>query len=171
MKFRRLIKSEKGFTLIEMVVALALTGIIGLGAVTAIYHVMINGGRNADAVAASQHALNAVHWISRDAQMSQVISTEGTSGFPLTLQWVTWDNSEHEVVYSIEDGTLTRSYSTGGVEESEVVVAQYINTTAEMTGCEFSSGVLTLKITATVGEGIHTVSVGKVREIAPRPGL
>ena len=171
MKFGRLIKSGKGFTLIEMVVALAITGIISLGAASATYHVMINGGRNADAVAASQYALNAVHWISRDVQMSQEVSTEGASGFPLTLQWVTWDNSEHEIVYSIEDGTLTRWYSIGGVEESEVVVAQYIDTDTEMTSCVFSSGVLTLKITATVGEGLHAVSVGKVREIVPRPGL
>jgi prepilin-type N-terminal cleavage/methylation domain-containing protein len=171
MKFRGLLRSEKGFTLIEMVVALAITGIIGLGATSAIYHVMINGGRNADAVAASQHALNAIHWISRDVQMSQDVSPEGASGFPLTLQWITWDNSEYEVVYSIEDGTLTRSFSTGGVEESEVVVAQYIDTDTEMSNCVFSSGVLTLKITATVGEGLHAVSVGKVREIVPRPGL
>ena len=171
MKFGRLIKSGKGFTLIEMVVALAITGIISLGAASATYHVMINGGRNADAVAASQYALNAVHWISRDVQMSQDVSTGGASGFPLTLQWVTWDNSDHKVVYSIEDGTLTRWYSIGGVEESEAVVAQHIDTDAEMTSCVFSSGVLTLKITATVGEGLHAASVGKVREIVPRPQL
>jgi len=171
MKFKRLIKGENGFTLIEMVVVLAITGIIGLGAAVATYHVMTHSSRNADATSASQHTLNAIHWISRDAQMAQVVSPEGTSGFPLTLRWVEWDNIGHEVVYTIEDGALIRAYSTDGGGDSQVVVAQHINPDTEMTNCGFSDGVLTLKITATVGEGVRAVSVGKVREIVPRPGL
>ena len=171
MKFKRLIKGENGFNLIEMVVALAITGIIGLGAATATYHVMTHSTRNADATSASQHALNAIHWISRDVQMAQTVSPEGASGFPLTLQWVAWDNIGHEVVYALEDGVLTRAYSADGGVESERVVAQHINPDTEMTNCGFSGGVLTLKITATVGEGIRAVSVGKVRDIVPRPGL
>ena len=171
MKFRRLIKSEKGITLIEMAVAIAITGIIGLGATAAIYHVMTQSDQNTGATSARHHTLNAIHWMSRDVQMAQTVSPEGISGFPLTLQWVAWDNVGHEVVYSIVDGDLTRSYSNDSGEETEAVVAQYINPDAEMTNCELSGGVLTMRITATIGEGSHAVSVGKVREVAPRPGL
>ena len=51
------------------------------------------------------------------------------------------------------------------------MVAEHINPDIEMSNCVFSDGVLTLKVTATVGEGVHAVSIGKVREIVPRPGL
>jgi hypothetical protein len=103
--------------------------------------------------------------------MAQTVSPDGASGFPLTLQWVDWDNTDREVVYTINDGILKRSYSIDGELESALVVAQYINPDVEMTSCGFSEGVLTLKITATAGEGSHVESVSKVREIVPRPGL
>jgi hypothetical protein len=103
--------------------------------------------------------------------MAQTVSPEGDSGFPLTLQWVAWDNTEHEVIYTLEDGALVRAYSTSGGSESEAVVAQYIDSGVELTNCEYFEEVLSLKITSTVGEGVHAVSVGKVREIVPRPGL
>jgi prepilin-type N-terminal cleavage/methylation domain-containing protein len=171
MKLKRLICGKSGFTLIEMLVTLAITGIIGVGAATASYHVLNQSNSNTDHTSASQNALNAVHWISRDVQMTQTVSPEGTSGFPLTLQWVAWDNIEYEVVYAIDDGILKRSYYAGGGLESEVIVAQHISPDIEMTNCEFSDGVLTLKMTATVGEGARAESVSKVREIVPRPGL
>jgi prepilin-type N-terminal cleavage/methylation domain-containing protein len=171
MKLKKLICGKNGFTLIEMVVALAITGIIGVGAAAASYHVLTQSTSNTNHTSASQYALNAVYWMSRDAQMAQAVSPEGASGFPLTLDWVGWDNTGHEVVYTIDDGTVRRLYSVDGGLESEVVVAQHINTDADMTSCEFSNGVLTLKITATVGEGLRTESVSKVREIVPRPGL
>jgi len=114
--------------------------------------------------------MNAIYWLSRDAQMSQTVEPGGASGFPLTLSWIEWDNSAHQITYSIEGDKLRRSYSDGG-EPSQTVVAQYINSVSENTGCEFTGGVLTVELTVTVGTGSNAVSVTKVREITPRPGL
>lgn len=164
-------KNQIGFTLIEIVVAIAITGFIGAGVATATVQVLTQSTRNTDYTAASRHTLNSIHWISRDAQMAQTVEPNGASGFPLTLGWVEWDNTAHQVTYTLEDGTLQRSYSVNGGEPSDTVVAQYINPGTEMTNCQFASGVLTLKVTATVGNGSDTASVTKVREITPRPGL
>jgi len=165
------IQSQRGFTLIELIAALAIAGLIGLGAAMVTAQVFNQSARNSDYTTASRHTMNAIYWISRDAQMSQTIAPDGASGFPLTLSWTQWDNSEHQVIYSIADDRLTRSYSVDGGEPSEILVAQHINSAAENTTCEFTDGVLTVEITATVGEGTRTLSVTKVREITPRPGL
>lgn len=170
-KLRRVIKGQRGFTLIEIIAVLAITGLIGLGATTATVQMINQSSRNSDYTTASQHAMNAIYWISLDAQMSQTISTDGISGFPLTLNWTEWDNSEHEVAYVIVGDKLRRSYSIDGGEPAETVIAQYINPAPENTTCEFSDRVLTVKVTATVGNGPQTLSVTKVREITPRPGL
>ena len=157
--------------MIEVIVVLAITGLIGLGAAMTTGQVLTQGARNSDYTTASRHTMNAIYWISRDAQMSQTVEPDEVTGFPLTLSWIEWDNSEHQVTYSIEDNKLLRNYSADGGEPSQTVVAQYINPVSENTTCEFTGGVLTVKVTATVGEGSHALSVTKVREITPRPGL
>lgn len=171
-RLARITRGQQGFTLLELIVAVALTALIGVGATTATVQVMTQTNRNTDYTAASRHVMNAIYWLSRDAQMSQTVLTDnGTTGFPLTLGWTEWDNSAHQVVYSVVDDMFRRSYSVDGGLPSETMVAEYINSVAENTTCEFSGGVLTVKVTATIGAGSNAHSVTKTREITPRPGL
>jgi prepilin-type N-terminal cleavage/methylation domain-containing protein len=164
-------ENQKGFTLIEVLAVLAITGIMGLGVAMATSQVVNQGGRNSDYTTASRHTLNAIHWVGRDIQMSQTIEPDGVWGFPLTLSWVEWDNSSHQVTYSISaEDKLMRSYSGNG--SMETVVAEYINADSGNTACAFiSDNVVMVKVTTTVGDGSNAVSITKVREIAPRPGF
>jgi hypothetical protein len=164
---------QSGTLLIELVIALAISGLIGL-VVTMVNAQIINQtSENNNFTTGSRHTLNALHWISTDVQMAQTI--EGVDGFPqtenLVLTWVTWDNITYTANYSLADGRLTRSYTFGSAEPQYTLVAEYINPDENMTYCTSDNGVLTLTITSSVGEGAKKVDVTKVREITSRPNL
>ncbi len=177
MIFRNIIKSlgkdQRGMTLVEVLVSVAIAGIISLGATLANGQVLNQTTRNNDFTTASRQTLNALHWIGRDTQMAQTIN--GTSGFPatssLTLTWTDWDNTEYEVVYSVTDGKLIRSYTAGEGSPSVTFIADHINSEADKTYCTTDNGTLTLTITASVGEGDKIIDVTKKRVITSRPNL
>ena len=84
-RLRLALHSQKGFTLIEVLAVLVITSIIGLGATITTLQVLSQGSQNNDYTTASRHAMNAIYWVSRDAQMSQTVTPGGGDGFPLTL--------------------------------------------------------------------------------------
>ena len=170
---KQLKKNQKGFTLIEMTVAVVLVSIVCLGATMANAQIMNQTARNNDFTTASQQALNTVHWISRDVQMSHSIN--GTAGFPfsdnLTIAWTQWNNTECVVIYSLDNNQLNRSYSENGTLPEVIVVAKYINDNPSMTNCSYADGVLTIKITSTVGENDRVVDFTKEASISSRPQI
>jgi type II secretory pathway pseudopilin PulG len=172
-RIRLFIKDQRGILLPEMLASLAIVAIIALGVSIASTQVMSQTARNSDYTTASRHTLNAIQWISRDTQMAQTIA--GADGFPATddlvLTWTGWDNSEHEVTYSVVNGRVIRSYSVDGGPPSVTVVAEYINSDMAMTNCVSDNGVLTLTITSSVGVGSKITDVTKMREITRRPKL
>ena len=174
MKFHKLwsiLENQNGFTLLEVIAALAITGFLSVGVTAATVQVVNQGAYNSDYNTATSHALNAIHWISWDAQMAQTLEPDGPSGFPLKLSWVEWDNTDHQVIYAEVGDKLYRSYSVDGGTPRENMIAQYINWVSDNTTCDINGDILTLKVTATVGTGLNAVSVTREREITPRPGL
>jgi prepilin-type N-terminal cleavage/methylation domain-containing protein len=172
-KIRSFHRNQAGFTLIEIVATLIIGSIIGLGATMANSQVIKQTVRNNDYTVANRQVLNAIQWISRDAQMAQKI--EGAEGFPnssnLTLKWTTWDNQLNKVVYSAVNDQIRRSYTIDDDPAQEVLIAQYIDPDSLSCDWDENTGELTLTITSSVGEGAHAIEVIKEKTITSRPNL
>jgi prepilin-type N-terminal cleavage/methylation domain-containing protein len=172
-KIKSVYREQAGYSLVELLAVLAITSIISLGALMSNVQVINQTEKNNDYTTANQQVLNAIQWISRDAQMAQDI--QGASGFPagsnLTISWTTWDNVPTEVVYYMEDGLLKRSYTAGNATTQKTLIAQYINTDPASSNCSWNGHELTLTLTATVGGGTRATNVTQQKIIIPRPML
>jgi len=110
---------QKGFTLVELLVAMALGGVILTGVLTTIYQVVFGTSRNNSQITALTNVDSASLWIKKDLQMPQ--STNLTDGDPvpqssIDLRWVDctgWadaDNCTHRCSYVLSGTDLLRTY-------------------------------------------------------------
>lgn len=168
-KLKWLNRKQRGFSLVELLIAISITGAIVGVTGGAIFQVLsINASSKAHMIAIKQ-VEQAVYWVVHDAQMAQTLSPYGGSSF-LTLTWVEWDNTTHTVIYDIVGDEFKRSYSDGGTP-TESVIAEYINNDPAMTNCAYTTGgVLTFKVTATVG-GFRPATETRTVEIFPRSAV
>ena len=166
-RLRALCKNKCGFTFIEVMVAMVITGLIGGGVATVTYQVLsANAGNDAHMKAVTQ-VENAVHYITRDVQMAQVVNTTNPSGFPLTLNWLEWDNTTRSVTYAIQDGQLERTMSVNGGSPDTAIIAANINPDTALTNCSYAGRVLNFKLTVSVG-GMQPKDETRAFQIVPR---
>jgi len=135
-------KNQKGFTLIELMVAIAISSVITGGITMTIFQVIIGSARTNNHMIAVRQAQNAGYWVSHDAQMAQSIRIGDDPATFLTLTWTDWDGTQNVVTYTLENMTggskqLKRSRSFNGTLETSIA-AQFIDTTK--TKCGFSGG-------------------------------
>lgn len=168
--------NQKGFTLVELVMAMAVTAIIAGAVTTVIYQVFNMNARSSNHMVAVRQVQNAGYWVSHDAQMAQ--STNVTGADFLVLKWTDWNNGQNQVTYTLENASggvknLRRTYSidsgSGPVVQTNSLVGQYINPATPRP--VFASNKLTFTIIATVGTGSKAVSETRIYEVKPRPGL
>ena len=147
---RRIINGrERGFTLLELAIAVGLGSIIAGAATTAIFQVIEGSARTNNHMTAVRQVQSAGYWVSHDTQMAQdIITGNSTSdGFPFTLSWTAWDTTDYEVVYSLEDMSgglknLQRSYSVNGTVQETTHLGGYID--PDETYCQLTAGAFSL---------------------------
>jgi len=164
---------EKGFTLVEVLVALAILGsITGVMAMT-VSQTITGSGRSNDQATVLNQIQNAGYWIVRDAQMSQNDKVGAFEDHPhkvVSFKWWDWSDGTKKLRradYTLEDNKLIRTFRRheGKEEESpniktETVVAMYI----EQAGSTYDGKLLTVSITARFGEA----SLTKEYQVKPR---
>ena len=95
-----MIKAERGFSLVELLVATAITGLVVSGLGTAIYQIITVTEYGNDKLTAMHELQNAAHWFSLDGQRASTAS--GGSELVLTL------SDDSLITYSLVDTELYR---------------------------------------------------------------
>jgi prepilin-type N-terminal cleavage/methylation domain-containing protein len=163
-RLKSIVKGQVGLTLIELLIALAITGII-TGTVTMITFQVFDGEARANNhLDALSRVQNAGREISRDAGMAQIV--EWPDGYIIRLIWYGWeDDNTHRVDYSLENNELKREHYINDSLDSEYIFEHvFCERDPEASGIAFI-------LTATVGIGSQQVSASRVYSVTPRPSI
>jgi prepilin-type N-terminal cleavage/methylation domain-containing protein len=167
---------QRGFTLIEMVVAMAVAGIILAAVGYSILQVFNLNTRNTNYMTAVREVQSAGYWVTRDAAMAPYdlnrtppwITANVTS---LSLRWR--DSTDISATHSASftwnsaNKTLWRSYDGGPAAP----IAQHISSASfALTQDAVRVSKVTLVVTASVTSRGITGTETRSYEVSPRPG-
>lgn len=158
-------KGQKGFTLMELMIAMAISGLIAGTITMTIFQIVDSSGRASNHMTVIRQAQSAGYWVSNDVRMAQLITTEDDlDGFPLVLHWTEWNGTVNVVTYTLEGTEIIRDHN-----DEQDVIAQFIES-VEVSPRPYLSGKLTFTVTATLGAGSAAQTETRIYEVAPRPG-
>ncbi len=162
---RSMNRKQEGFTLIEVLVSIAIAGILAGGVAATISKTFSVNKSASQHMTAVREIENAGYWVNHDTLMAQAIAPSVGSGFPLSLTWVSWNGETTQVTYALTGSNFQRSVSVNGGVATQTLVAQNINPDPAKTNCSLSASVLTLNVSATVGPTTES----KTYQIKQRP--
>ena len=124
-------RREKGFTMLELLLVIAITGAIIAPLTMATISLLTNPQRTVDQGIVLQQVQNSGYWVSRDVQMARYVTPGATNGFPLTLDIPvdTDENNDYSIDYLFDASKLKRQvYDALHILVSETLIADYIDT-------------------------------------------
>ena len=146
-----MMKGQRGFTLVELLIATATTGLIVSFLGTAIYQIITIPEYGNDRMIAMHELQNAAHWVSLDGQMARTAS--GGDELALTLP------DDSSITYSLVGTELRR---TAG--ESQMTLARNISSIS----FSVENRIITMTITSSP-EGRANVSEQGTYKVYLRP--
>ncbi len=178
---KKLHKDQRGLTLIELVIVIAITGLITAGITMTIFQVFNMNTRASNRMTAVSQVQHAGKLVSEDILEAHpdMIDDNPPGEVFLVLGWTARNGTVNAVNYTLEDMPsgefmiLWRKHYIDSVLNSTTKVAEYIDpveTSCDCNcadcDCEDDDLVLTFKVTATVGEQSET----REYKVKPRPG-
>jgi len=170
-------QDEKGDTLIELIIAIAIMVMVSGAALVGIFQISKTTELNAAHMTAVSQVQNAGYWIAHDARIAQGVTTDNLT-LPdfLILSWIEQGScDEYQLTYTLENMAgspltkMLRNQYINGVLDTTTLVAQYIDPDSGNTRCEYDSGILSLNVTATVDRGSSVDIETRSYKLVPRP--
>jgi prepilin-type N-terminal cleavage/methylation domain-containing protein len=160
--------NNRGYTLVEMLVAIAIVAIITSSISAVIVQTISVSAANKNEMQAIKQVENAMHWIDRDAQ--QAWATDALLSSPSTFHWI--DNSqlpvqEHQVSYTLDIDTRTLYRSDSITGENSLVATDISELDWTCVKNPDGKYLLTVNITARV-EGYKPGEESRTLLVMPR---
>jgi len=160
---------EKGYTLIELIIAITIMVLVSGAASIAIFQILKGTETNNTHMSAVRQVQNAGYWICRDARMAQSVNTDNlTPPNFIAFNWTEWDaqNEEiyHTATYFFEDltdgiGMLKRTHwSSAGANEQTFIAKHIYYAPADpddTSKASYQAPVLTLQLTSLVEDAME----------------
>ena len=163
---------KKGFTLIELVLAIAIAAIIIPGIIILSTQVISSNQRNSKHIMAVNQLKNAVNYITNDVQMAGwvVAGIDASGNHTLTLSWINYPNDQITVTYLLINGTLQRSYTDhdDNSQNNTEIIANNVNPASLRYDKSLNPDTMTQYLTINIAISDGTVSESRIFYVTPR---
>lgn len=170
---KKLKKGERGFSLVELVIVVALAGLVGAAITATAFQVFTFSTRLSNQMTAVRQVQQAGFWVSPDVMMAQNVTPGGCPDCLVNLYWEEEGGTgdSHNVTYKLIDMSgglkrLEREHYVNSAFDSATAVAECIDPAQTSFVLVVGGGAYDFTVTATVGEQTET----RVYEVKPRVG-
>ncbi|MEW6233089.1 MAG: prepilin-type N-terminal cleavage/methylation domain-containing protein [Chloroflexota bacterium] len=166
------LRSQRGFSLVELLVAMGIAAFVPIGIGGVVYLLFIAPSIGNARLDAEHDLQNAATWIARDGNMASAFTTRPTPYYG-DFTWTDWSGASptyYTSTYSYSGQALQRTLDSGTVSPATTILARHI---AQQGDIVFSSGlgVVTATITSTTSSAQGPVVLTTTVTAKLRPTL